>query len=420
MSHNAVSASAQTDAPDDTAEALRISEYRYRNLFQAMAASFWELDFAPVGGMLRDLRQAGITDLRRHFATQPGLIRAMMQATRVIDVNDQTVALFSQGDKAKLLDHVGLFWPEASEAVFAESVLAAVSRKASYAAETRLRRLDGSEFDALFTACFPPDSLAKGILLVGVIDISARKQAQAALHRLQADMAHAARISMLGELTASLAHEVNQPLAAIATNGEAGLRWLAREVPDIDEVRQLTRRMVADARRAADIIARIRGMATRQQSEKAPLVLAELVQEAALFLRHELQAQGVRLHLDLAPDLPALLGDRTQLQQVVVNLALNAIQAMQQHTSQQESSISIATCQPRAGAVQLAIEDNGPGIAAAQREQLFESFYSTKPGGMGMGLPICRSIVEAHGGHIHAAAAESLGGARFVVTLPLA
>ncbi len=418
MSHNAVAASAQTDAPDDTAEALRISEYRYRNLFQAMAASFWELDFAPVGTMLRDLRQAGITDLRRHFATQPGLIRAMMQATRVIDVNDQTVALFGQGAKAKLLDHVGLFWPEASEMVYAESVLAAVSRKASYAAETRLRRLDGSEFDALFTACFPPDSLAKGILLVGVIDISARKQAQAALHRLQADMAHAARISMLGELTASLAHEVNQPLAAIATNGEAGLRWLARDVPDIDEVRQLTRRMVADARRAADIIARIRGMATRQQSEKAPLVLAELVQEAALFLRHELQAQGVRLNLDLAPDLPALLGDRTQLQQVVVNLALNAIQAMQQQAGALRV-INISLRQPRAGEVQLGIEDSGPGIAAAQREQLFESFYSTKPGGMGMGLPICRSIVEAHGGHIHAAAAEKLGGARFVVTLPL-
>ncbi len=405
--------------PDNTAEALRISEYRYRNLFQAMAASFWELDFAPVGTMLRDLRQAGITDLRQHFAAQPGLIRAMMQATRVIDVNDQTVALFGQGAKAPLLDHVGLFWPEASEMVYAESVLAAVSRKASYAAETRLRRLDGSEFDALFTACFPPDSLAKGILLVGVIDISARKQAQAALHRLQADMAHAARISMLGELTASLAHEVNQPLAAIATNGEAGLRWLARDVPDIDEVRQLTRRMVADARRAADIIARIRGMATRQQTEKASLALAEVVQETALFLRHELQAQGVRLNLDLAPDLPALLGDRTQLQQVVVNLALNAIQAMQQQAGALRV-INISLRQPRAGEVQLGIEDSGPGIAAAQREQLFESFYSTKPGGMGMGLPICRSIVEAHGGHIHAAAAEKLGGARFVVTLPLA
>jgi PAS domain-containing protein len=146
-----------SEQPTQTAEdALRESEYRYRNLFQAMAASFWELDFTPVGAMLRQLRAEGVKDYAAYFVEHPDFVRAMMRATRVIDVNDQTVALFGRGDKAELLRPLDEYWPEESNHVYAASVVAAVSGKASYAAECKLRRLNGETFDTLFTACFAP------------------------------------------------------------------------------------------------------------------------------------------------------------------------------------------------------------------------------------------------------------------------
>jgi PAS domain S-box-containing protein len=399
---------------DSDNKALRESEYRYRNLFQAMAASFWELDFSGVGAMLRGLKAAGVKDYAAHFERHPDFVREMMRATRVLDVNDQTVVLFGKGDKQALLTTAERFWPDASNAVFAASVIAAVTGKANYAAETKLRRLDGSELDALFTACFPPDSVAKGVLLIGVIDITERKQANERLARLQADFAHAARVSMLGELTASIAHEVNQPLAAIATNASAGLRWLNRAEPDLAEVRALTANIVADARRAGDIIARVRGMAAHREPDRARLSLNDVIGEALQFLHHELQAQGARVTLDLASPSPLVAGDRTQLQQVVVNLVINAAQA-----GAQPRRIRIATRAVAPSSVEVSVSDKGPGIAPEHLGRLFQSFFSTKASGMGMGLAISRSIVEAHGGCI-SAANNSDDGATFSFTLPAA
>lgn len=398
-------------------EALRESEYRYRNLFQAMAASFWELDFTPVGGMLRELRKQGVADFAAYFADNPAFVRQMMHVTRVIDVNDQTVALFGNGEKAELFQTLDVYWPEESNQVYAASVLAAVSGKPSYATETKLRKLNGETFDALFTACFATEAVANGKLLIGVIDISERVQAQAMLRQVQAEFAHAARVSMLGELTASIAHEVNQPLAAIATNASAGLRWLNRPEPDVDEVRALTQRIIADAQRAADIISRVRAMAGHKAPESAPISINSVVEEAMLFLAHELQSHSVALKLTLAKDLPPVLADRIQLQQVVVNLAVNAVQAMAQ-TPVSQRSVTLRTSF-HDGRVHVAVEDSGPGIDAAHQQHLFESFFTTKSNGMGMGLPICRSILETYGGAISASNVES-GGAVFSFTLPAA
>lgn len=398
-------------------EALRESEYRYRNLFQAMAASFWELDFTPVGGMLRELRKQGVTDFAAYFLEHPAFVRRMMQATRVIDVNDQTVALFGRGDKTELFQTLDVYWPEESNQVYAASVLAAVTGKASYATETRLRKLSGETFDALFTACFAPEAVANGKLLIGVIDISERVRAQDMLRQVQAEFAHAARVSMLGELTASIAHEVNQPLAAIATNASAGLRWLDRPEPDVAEVRALTQRIIADAQRAADIISRVRAMAGHKATESMPISINAVIEEAMLFLAHELQGHSVSLNLALAKGLPPVLADRIQLQQVVVNLVVNAVQAMAQ-TPIDQRRLTLRTSFD-GDRVHVSVEDTGPGIDEAQQQRLFESFFTTKSNGMGMGLPICRSILETCGGAINASNAES-GGAAFVFTLPAA
>lgn len=400
-----------------TEAALRDSEYRYRNLFQAMAASFWELDFTPVGAMLRQLRADGVKDYAAYFAEHPEFVRAMMRATHVIDVNDQTVALFGRGDKAELLRPLDDFWPEESNHVYAASVIAAVTGNPSYATECKLRKLNGETFDALFTACFASETVAAGKLLIGVIDISERVRAQAMLAQVQAEFAHAARVSMLGELTASIAHEINQPLAAIATNASAGLRWLDRSEPDVAEVRALTQRIIADAQRAAEIISRVRAMAGHRAPEPTALAINGVIEEAMQFLAHELQGRQVTLTLALARGLPLVLADRTQLQQVIVNLAINAVQAMIQNGERQRRLIVRTALQD--SAINVSIEDNGPGVAAAHQGRIFDSFFTTKSNGMGMGLPICRSIIEASGGAIGVRNIEG-GGAAFSFTLPAA
>jgi C4-dicarboxylate-specific signal transduction histidine kinase len=236
---------------------------------------------------------------------------------------------------------------------------------------------------------------------------------------LQADFAHAARISMLGELAASIAHEVNQPLAAIAAGGEASLRWLTRSTPDIAEVRELTTRMVADARRASEIVARIRGMASRRVPEQALLSLDDVIRETLVFLHHEVEARGVTVSHSPGAGLHKVVGDRTQLQQVIVNLTVNAVQAMAQAGSEKRD-IAIRTVTQDPTALRCSIEDSGPGVAPEHTTRLFDSFFTTKDSGMGMGLRICRSVIEAHGGRIAADNESSHGGARFYFTLPVA
>jgi signal transduction histidine kinase len=397
----------------DTDQALRDSEYRYRNMFQAMAASFWELDFSPVGAMLRALRKSGVADYASYFEQNPAFVRDMMRATRVLDVNEQSITLFGATTKADLLTTSELYWPDSSNAVYAASVVAAVTGKPYFAAETKLRRLDGSEVDVHFTAAFPPDSVAKGILLIGVIDISERNRANDRLRRLEAEFAHAARVSMLGELAASIAHEVNQPLAAIATNASAGLRWLNRPTPDLDEVRTLTANIVADATRAAGIIARIRGMATRRGPDQTSLSVNAVVRDAMQFLQHELQGKAVAVALHLDPSLPVINGDRTQLQQVLVNLLMNAVQSMPE-SPRREIAVTTRTA---GSMIEVTVRDSGHGIPPENLDRLFRTFFSTKADGMGMGLPICRSIVETHGGTI-SASNNAGGGATFSFTLP--
>jgi PAS domain S-box-containing protein len=246
-------------------------------------------------------------------------------------------------------------------------------------------------------------------------DVTQRRLSEEALAKARSELAHVARITSLGVLTASIAHEVNQPLAAIVANAETSLRWLARPEPDVEKVRQLTKHVVADARRASEIIDRIRAMATRQAPQQTQLSIDDVIKQSMVFLRHEFQSRSISVSLDLAPELPWVVGDRTQLQQVIVNLAINAVQATAQSA---DRNISIRTMLSDPETVCCMIEDSGPGIDPAYLPRLFESFFTTKDAGMGMGLAISQSIIEAHSGHIRADNNSSLGGARFSFALP--
>jgi PAS domain S-box-containing protein len=561
-------------AQHNAQEALNRAEHRYYNVFQAMAVSFWELDFTAVGVMVQRLVRAGV-DLERHFESHPEFVSEMIRATRVIDVNDQSIAMFGRGNKQEMLTGLEPYWPLTSQAVYAMSVVAAVQGRSRYAAETRLSSIDGRVFDVWFTACFPPEMLARGKLLIGIIDISADKKAQLAvqaseeryrtlfnvlpvalvqmdrtemasvfeemhakgvqdlqryfelhpeffdyaadsikvaevnqravelfgartktellgparhlwsearaviqrsmaarysgasqfeaemkirtldgrirdvlymayfpealqkvplglacfldiservsaqtmLAQVQSEFAHAARVSMLGELTASIAHEINQPLGAILMNGEAALRWLDRPEPDLSELKALSIRTIADAGRAADIIRRIRSMAARGVSEHAALSLNSVVEDVVLFLQPELDRQDVSVSLDLPPELPSVLGDRVQLQQVFVNLAMNAMQAM---AGLPERRLVVRTRLTESRGVCAEVDDTGRGLESDKVNRLFESFFTTKSDGMGIGLAICRSIIEAHGGRIEATNRDDGHGARFRFSIPIA
>jgi C4-dicarboxylate-specific signal transduction histidine kinase len=249
----------------------------------------------------------------------------------------------------------------------------------------------------------------------GARDLTPRRVSEEAPRKARSELAHEARITSLGVLTASIAHEVNQPLAAIICNGETSLRCLARPDLDVEQVRELTKRVVADARRACEIINRIRAMATRRARQPTPQSLADIVEESMLFLRHEFQSKDISISLDLAPGLPRVVGDRTRLQQVIVNLAINAVQAMARSGGRK---ILVRAILSDPETVCFMIEDSGTGIDPTHLPRLFDGFFTTKETGMGIGLAISRSIIESHDGHIRADNNSSLGGARFSFDLP--
>jgi PAS domain S-box-containing protein len=250
-----------------------------------------------------------------------------------------------------------------------------------------------------------------------VQDITRRRLAEDTRDKVRSELAHVSRVVSLGALTASIAHEVNQPLASIVTRGETGLRWLDQPEPNFEKVQQVLKHVVSDARRAAEIIDRIRTMASKGTPRQSETMLAEVISECTALLHHELQSRNVSVSLDLASDLAKVMVDRTQLQQVIVNLVINAVQAMAK-SEVAHKTIAIRTQQIDPETVCCIVEDSGPGIDAEHLPHLFDSFFTTKETGMGLGLPIARSIIEAHNGAIRADSKSALGGARLIIELP--
>jgi PAS domain S-box-containing protein len=255
-----------------------------------------------------------------------------------------------------------------------------------------------------------------GGLAMFVTYVTERKRAEEALQKLQAELAHVTRVTTMGELTASIAHEINQPLAAVVTNGNACLRWLAGAKPNLDEAREAVQRIIRDGTRAGDIIQRIRTLVSKTIPEKEALDLNETIQDVAALLQGELRRNAVSLKMELSAALPPALGDRVQLQQVTLNLMMNAIEAMNAVAGRPRELV-IQTKNDASDHLRVTMRDSGPGLENLQR--IFEPFYTTKWRGMGMGLSISRSIIEAHGGRLWATPNDGPGAA-FHFTLPVA
>jgi len=272
------------------------------------------------------------------------------------------------------------------------------------------------QFLAMSFSPLRPDANRVDAALVIARDLTDQMLASDALRQAQANLAHISRVTTMGELTASLAHEINQPIAAAVTNAHACLRWLGRPQPDVEEAREAASRMVKDGTRAADIITRIRLLFRKGSTPRDPLDVNEVIQEMIALLRTEATRYGVPIRAELGEGLPKVKADRVQLQQVFMNLMLNGIDAMKDMRPTGE--LTIRSERAAAGQVLISVSDTGVGLPPQQADQIFNAFFTTKPDGTGMGLPISRSIIESHGGRLWAAG-NSGPGATFHFTLPV-
>lgn len=368
-------------------EAERLaSEARYRTLF----------DYAPDGILIADARS-------RYLDANPSICRMLGYAR---------AELIGLGAEDIVVE---------AEASHVSTALDQIQATADYHREWLLRRKDGSVFPAEVVATLMPD----GDILAMVRDITDRKAAEArqrqvegALRDTQAELARFGRVSTLGEFAATIAHEVNQPLAAIITTSDAAMRWLAKDPPNLDQVRTALSRVTRDSRRAHEVIKRTRMLLSRGDPEYVDVDLNDAIEEIMLVTRREQEAVGVTLRLDLRPGLPPVRGNRTELQQVTLNLVLNGIDAMRT-VSGRERVLSLSTVLDEDGMVRVAVQDSGIGFDAETAERLFQHFFTTKTGGTGLGLAIARSLAEAHGGRLWAEPGVPYG-ALFQFTVPVA
>jgi PAS domain S-box-containing protein len=315
--------------------------------------------------------------------------------------------------EAELLDKAGdwLIHPDDMERT-AHQLTQLVTGGRTLHFENRLRHKNGSYRWFSWTGVFDRDQIyAAGR------DITELRRAQAEVRRSQDELARINRQTTMAAMTASIAHEINQPLSAIVTNGGAALRWLARVEPDNDEARKAINRVIEDAHRAGEVISSVRAMFGNDQRRKEPLTLNDLIKDVLSIIHGEFESHHVGLQMELEGTIPNVLGDRVQIQQVLLNLFTNAIEAMTS-VGGRPRLLSIKSGVNGQDSVLITVKDSGPGIDSPNVDRIFDAFFTTKPHGMGMGLSICRSIVENHGSRLWAEPGNPVG-TMFLVTLPV-
>jgi PAS domain S-box-containing protein len=286
-----------------------------------------------------------------------------------------------------------------------------------YDAVMQLRRRDGSAMwsHVYFSSILDADSKPR-LIIATALDITDHKAAEEAARTAQSELAQVARLTAMGEMSASIAHEINQPLAAIVANGNAGLRWLANAAPDLDEVRATLKRIVSDGHRAGKVISGVRTLFKKNVQARAPIDVNDLVREVLALVRGELESRRVTVAAELG-QLPPVTADRAQLQQVILNLISNALDAMSAISDRPRVlRLRSERCEP--GKIMVTVHDSGPGVEKKNIHRIFEPFFTTKASGTGMGLAICRSVVESHGGQLMASHGHPYG-AVFQIVLPL-
>jgi PAS domain S-box-containing protein len=393
----------------------KASEARYRTMFEGSAFPTWEADWSRAFSYVRD-RLPRYEDSDRWVTSHPEQVREALDLTEILTVNQAAVEHFEVESEADLVgaNLQGLHSHESSVAL--GRLLVALVNGARHAdCDIRCQTFRGRWIECFFRVTILPDGVRGSRVLAMGFDITERNEARTRLDQMSAELAHAARISMLGQLAASITHEVNQPLTAIINYGKSGKRWLGRSNPDLSELESCLDKIVVNGSRAADVIGRVRSLARKAAPEVAPLDIEELIQDGIAFVEREARGEQVAVRYIPSREVPLVIGDRVQIQQVLVNLMINAIHSMREIDRTKEICIHTEVLDD--GLVQVAVADCGSGFPEDTVTRLFEPFFTTKKEGMGIGLSICRSIVESQGGRITASNNEAFG-ATVAFTLP--
>lgn len=392
--------------------ALKESEARYRSIFDRTRVALWERDYSKLRGYLIDVRAQGVTDIKAYARANPSVLDHCVGLIKVVAANEAAREMLGSASvrsprrfilpgQEKLLDVFQAIMD--GERVFEDKVEVLADN-----GETKL---------VLLSISFPEDPAAFNRVVVSMVDVTQREVALKALAEAQAELTKASKAATVGAMSASLAHELNQPLGAIVVNAQTLLRWLDRDPPDLVAVRRSAERMIRDSQRASEIIQNTRGLLSPASNKLETLNLGSLVDETMALMEHELQRSGTTVLVDQKPGVPSVLAVKIELQQVLINLITNAVQAMDEAGSP-ERIIKIAIERPDIEHVCIALRDSGPGITQDAKDKLFSPFFTTKATGMGMGLSICRSTLEARGGKLDGTNHPE-GGAIFEMRLPI-
>lgn len=398
----------------NTREILSHSEERYRKILNTLAIAIWQHDFSKLRVALDGVKASGVVDLRGYIDARPSFLRAARSMVSVTDVNDTALRMMSVTSKSEFFENLDGPLPNTDEA-FRECMLAIDEGRDRFEAETTIRTARGKELRVLVAFAFPTQCRDLRCIQASIIDVTERQRMRELLDQKNAELEQVLRSATIGAAAASIAHEVNQPIAAVTTCADAARRWLERNPPNIAEARDSLAQVVTSAQRAAEVVKRVRRLLGNADPERMPVAIDVVVTEATRFLQRELEAHGIDMTLDLQAPGAVVMGDRILLQQTVINLTLNAIQAMQ---DTDRPSLKVSTAKSNGNAV-ISVMDCGPGFAAGEVDRAFHAFYSTKTSGMGLGLAICKWTVEAHDGTISIRANEEGSGARVQITIPL-
>jgi PAS domain S-box-containing protein len=389
-----------------------VSEQRYRAMFNAAGFAAWESDWSAVRRRLLQT-SPDLTELAQRLPDDPKAVREAASLANIRDLNQAALDLFEAVSPEEVIGGSLISgYPEEAEHAL-HDIFCAIAEGATMAeSETRLTTRTGRPIDVVLRITLVEGGEPWSRALVMAFDVTERNAARARLEHASAELAHAGRVSILGQLAASIAHEVNQPLAAIINYGKSAKRWLNREEPEVAEAQTCLDHILSNSSRAADIIAGVRNLSRKTAGQVEPVDLAQLLRESLSLVQREAKAARATIRSVIADDLPSVIGDRVQIQQVVVNLLINGLQAMQA-SRRRELDVTLSA---DGDFLRVAVTDSGPGVTG-EPNRIFEPFFTTKPDGVGLGLSISRSIIEGLGGRI--TAANNVGsGATIAFTLP--
>lgn len=392
--------------------ALKESEERYRSIFDRTRVALWERDYSKLHALLMGLRQQGITDMRAHARANPGFTQQCIDLIKVVASNEAGKEMLGYDPLRGTVQQSVV----SSSGKFVDVLQAIIDNRRVFEDKVVVRTDSGEDKLVLLSISFPAEAASFNRVVVSMVDITQREMELKALAEAQAELTKASKAAAVGAMSASLSHELNQPLGAIIVNAQTLLRWLDRDPPDLAAARRSAERMIRDGERASDIIQNTRSLLAHTSGKVETFDLDEFIDETLSLLEHELERSGTTVHVENHAT-PPITAVRIELQQVLINLLTNAIQAMDE-AGIGNRIITVRKEREDGDNIQIAVADSGPGFPAQMKDKLFSPFFTTKETGMGMGLSICRTTLEARGGRL-TGDNHPLGGAVFTISMPI-